>query len=335
MKYSTRSWGKVGDMPGTRACMLEYKKWKYSFLKKNGSPVSLKEYIAVAYNFIANTPENTHRKSLAVGGVALYNVKFNLLATYDESGKPTSLRKPENQLQAYNDLDGASSNGGNSGNSSSNSSASDSASASSSQYDVFYNNAKVRASESKVSAKYAEMKKAIPNLDTEDFLVIYHYTDANYQYINGALWKNERLDDYLYAFKVLLNGALDKLPNRRGKSYRGTRLPQSTIQKYEDAYNSGNTVTETAFLSTSVDEEVAKYYAAIGGRDEDKAVLYIIKGKKGKDVDLISKFGSTFDGEEGEVLFKSGSTFKVTDIEKSPNKGNGNTPLILITLEEM
>ena len=57
--------------------------------------------------------------------------------------------------------------------------------------------------------------------------------------------------------------------------------------------------------------------------------LFIIKSRKGKDIEKIAKFDEDSYGQnEKEVLFCSNSRFKVLDIKEENNK-------IIITLEEV
>lgn len=56
--------------------------------------------------------------------------------------------------------------------------------------------------------------------------------------------------------------------------------------------------------------------------------VFIILSKRGKDIEKIAKFGVDSGQNEKEIVFKSGSRFKVLDIKEAENK-------ITIMLEEV
>jgi NAD:arginine ADP-ribosyltransferase len=70
------------------------------------------------------------------------------------------------------------------------------------------------------------------------------------------------------------------------------------------------------FISASKSPRVANQFGQI---------LLIIFSKNGKSIENISKFGTNSSSNEQKILFPSGSTFNVLDIEEN----NNNTIIIL------
>ena len=125
--------------------------------------------------------------------------------------------------------------------------------------------------------------------------MIVAYTGSAYQTLNAQM-RTGSMDEHLWDMANGLNEALSKLSAREGITYR--HAGQAALNK--EFYKPGRIVEERAFTSTSKSSSFA----------EDGAVTYEIKGYTGRDVTALSKYKS-----ENEVLFRSGTRFKVTSAE--------------------
>ena len=168
---------------------------------------------------------------------------------------------------------------------------------------------------------YANKEKAIEfakkhNLSNAERIAINIYTGKAYKDLNKEL-REGTISEKNKSFETILNSALDKLNPINDTIYRGVNLPESAIKNYIEAFNSNTDITEKAFTSTSFDKNVAIMFS--------KAVSFEIKSKTGRDITELSKFG----WKESEVLFKSGTNFKVTGITQHQS---GN---YTITMEEV
>ena len=111
-----------------------------------------------------------------------------------------------------------------------------------------------------------------------------HYGPVNKEMRIGAMTQEQW--DYAKA----LNDALDKLPPKPSVSVRGTTVPPAALALYQP----GAIVEERAFTSTGK------------GKKFSGPHTFEIHGKTGRDVSKLSSHQS-----ENEVLFKSGTRFKV------------------------
>lgn len=146
--------------------------------------------------------------------------------------------------------------------------------------------------------------------------IIYHYTDYGYESLNEQLRSGQSISE----FGSFLNYSLDKLPDYKGLCYRTIRCSKRDLQKYYLAFNNNSIIIEKSFLSCSKSRLLALQFS--------NSPLFIIWSKKGKDVEKIAKFGIDSGQNEKEIVFKSGSGFKVLEITETENK-------IIITLEEV
>lgn len=130
-------------------------------------------------------------------------------------------------------------------------------------------------------------------LTAEEQFSIAAYTGNHYRCLNGYLRqtkiKNPALDYYIET----LNNALNRLPNYEGIVVRGGKLPPEV----DKLHQVGSVVTYDAFTSASTKK-------SFFGAD-----VFIIFSKTGKPVMSLS-----FNKHEFEVLFKSGTRFKILDV---------------------
>ena len=198
----------------------------------------------------------------------------------------------------------------------------------------FFAPSTVRNSKSAVSG--TNLQSQFPNLDIEDLTAIHHYTDEFYADLNWALRNPASMDDHFRGFNKALNNGVDKLPNHIGTTYRGATIPESVVMsKYKAAFDNGQgNVVEEAFTSTSTNPNIADSFSNDNLNPGDVKVFFTLNGTTGKDVDLISKYGPTFTNSaysESEILFKSGTNFRVTDFQDVTNNGER---IIFVTLTE-
>ena len=121
--------------------------------------------------------------------------------------------------------------------------------------------------------------------------------------------ETRKLEQQARAFQRILNSALGRLPNYIGDVQRGINLQAEEFRKAELMYAVGRMVTEKAFTSTTTDT---------GFRGN---VKFYIESRTGVDVSAASE-----QGHEVEVLFRSGTRFRVVKNEK-----RGETMLITMT----
>ncbi len=144
-----------------------------------------------------------------------------------------------------------------------------------------------------VKAKRMELQ----NIPTEDLVAIKGYTSDDYKMLNTALRKDDkaelkRLEPYIEVAK----SGLRQLPSYKGTVFRGTTLSPEQLARYKQ----GETITEKAFTSTSLDPNSAFY-----GNVKMK-----IESVNGKEISILSNVP-----QEKEVLFKPNTQFKVLNVE--------------------
>ncbi|MDP2542095.1 hypothetical protein CSC81_12795 [Tenacibaculum discolor] len=171
------------------------------------------------------------------------------------------------------------------------------------------------------SGLLADFKSNYPELTELEIISIYRYT-ASSKDLNNALNKvpGFTLSEKLRVHKKVLDAALDKL--RETKAYndfvfRGANLDESlVINKYKK--NEGKEVTEEAFTSSSKLESVADDFIEKFKDPNKVQVKYFIKSIKGVDINKLSHYTRVIGDNQAEVLFKSGTKFKIVSVEKSP-----------------
>lgn len=164
----------------------------------------------------------------------------------------------------------------------------------------------LRAVELSPYIKVVKQKKyddILPTLSIEQKAAVHGYTDAEYGKLNAYLRGEMPSTPHLENYKNLLNNSLDAIPKKyEGVAYRATTLEKSVINQYKKALKSGDPVVHDYFTSTSTKES--------GSFDGN--VRFILQSKTGKDISPASLYDW-----EGEILFKSGTSFKVTKMNKA------------------
>ena len=142
--------------------------------------------------------------------------------------------------------------------------------------------------------------------------IIYKYSDDDFTFvgINKVLRDSEGLS--MPEFAKYLNVALSKLPKTKGiPTYRGIEKADIDFEKLVYAYENKTLWTDYGFFSTSRNRIIADSYGDL---------IFVVSGKNAKSIEKISKFGAGNLENEEEVLFKSGTSFKVLDISTRRNQ---------------
>jgi hypothetical protein len=142
-------------------------------------------------------------------------------------------------------------------------------------------------------------------LAPEEQSALADYSGLGYEDLNDAL-RNSSMDASQQARVDALNQALEKLPPHEGPVFRGTNLPPEVLAQYQP----GAIVSESAFLSTSMDLTVAQSDAFAGN------VEFRILSKSGRDISSFSVIPA-----EQEVLFRTDVPFYVVDRRIEPRTG--------------
>jgi hypothetical protein len=143
---------------------------------------------------------------------------------------------------------------------------------------------------------------AMPELSDEVKAIIYKYTDDAF-IVNDTL--RESKGQKITPYAKHLDTALSILPDYKNIVFRGVRNTASRLKKYQNAFESRETIIEYGFTSASTKKEIAREYGTI--------ILQIFS-KRGKLIQNISKFGSKSGTNEFEVLFRYSTSFNVLEI---------------------
>lgn len=136
-------------------------------------------------------------------------------------------------------------------------------------------------------------------------LAMYGYSADGFRALNTALRDGDpaAIEQYrLYIDAVVLG--LQSMPTFTGTVYRGERVddPAARAAPYIEAFNNGTTVTEAAFISTSMGGVTSNYQGN---------VEFVIHSESGSNIENLTYFGTA----EHEVLFPPGTEFDVLDIQ--------------------
>jgi|GEM_PF-5354703 len=166
-----------------------------------------------------------------------------------------------------------------------------------------------------LARNYFNKLKDAPPPYKEELMGISEYTGKNSLRINDYLRydydKEKRRKKNMDIRVKMINAGLEKMPVHEGTVFRGALLPRFIV----DQYAPGETIKEDAFVSASKKNQVAKGFLNSSLEDEEnESVQYIINSKKGRSVKDVS-----VNPLEEEVLFKSGTSFKVLKNEYNDN----------------
>lgn len=129
-------------------------------------------------------------------------------------------------------------------------------------------------------------------LNEEELSALKYYSDSGYGCLNSYLRSSDNRDENIDYMIQVLNRGLDKLPSYQGVVKRGASLPESI----RESHAVGAVLEYDAFTSTSTN-------SGFSGAD-----MFIIQSQSGKPI-----MGFSAHRSENEVLFKSGTKFKVLD----------------------
>jgi hypothetical protein len=162
----------------------------------------------------------------------------------------------------------------------------------------------------------AEVKKSFhaSGLTDSDISHIRSYTGSGYASTNKAL-RAGAMDEAKWNHVKNLNNAIDKLPPYRATVYRKAQLNA----EQRAFYKPGLIVEERGFTSTS------KKIGTWSG-----STRYSIESKNGRDISNLSNHK-----HEQEVLFKSGSRFKVLKVDVTEATGLMPHPVTTIYMQEV
>ena len=144
--------------------------------------------------------------------------------------------------------------------------------------------------------------RELTELTEHEKAIIYAYSDEGYE-VNAELRKFREL--VTPEFAVHLNAALSKLPSTNAVVHRGIWRMGSVLKMYQEAFKTGEVLTEYGFTSASKSRGIAEQFGEI---------VLDIASKNGKAIEKLTKFGASVMDNEQEVLFKSGSKFLVRSI---------------------
>ena len=160
---------------------------------------------------------------------------------------------------------------------------------------------------------FKQSKSDVPYLlNNPDSLSINKRLVINAYTSNVAYRLNENLrfgknDTKTKIFERTLNHSLDSVANYKGEVRRAMTLKNAgdVLKKYRE--NVGGKIKYNSFLSTTAERSLSKSFTS---ENDSWNVIYVIRSKNGKRIKAYSNAP-----DENEVLFKSGSTFKIKRVD--------------------
>lgn len=188
-----------------------------------------------------------------------------------------------------------------------------------------FTNIKIIKKHLKEQKSNKEYNKNIENgekfgLTVKETSVINAYTSRPFAELNKTLRESENIPNDTKTFERLLNHSLSKLPNFKETTYRGVGKninPEIDFKMFED-WKKDSIITDKAFFSTSKGKNQYSH----------RNIEFIVKGKNGKLIEELSN-----EKGEHEVLFRSGTIFKVADRYYGVNE-TFKTKKLFIIIEE-
>jgi hypothetical protein len=147
-------------------------------------------------------------------------------------------------------------------------------------------------------------KQVLHNINDFQKAIIYKYTDDGYEEINDQL----RLQKPIPQLGKLLIDSLQPLDEYKGLCYRSIKCSKLHLEKYAKAFAEDSVITEPSFLSCSKTKNLAYLFSS--------SPMFVIYSKKGRDVELIAKYGHFSKQNEKEILFLPNTQFKVLDYQE-------------------
>ena len=163
------------------------------------------------------------------------------------------------------------------------------------------------------------MATIFSQLSLAEKALIYHYTGNGYKALNAKLHASQGANRTMVGRGLV--AALAKLPaHQTGMVYSGVKLDATQLQEYLNAFTTKVPVAWPAFLSTSIDVDVAVYFLYTWRKN----CLFLITSKTGRRIELLSVYGANGqypdpDSSEAEVLFSPNTRFKVLEFTPTPD----------------
>lgn len=170
-----------------------------------------------------------------------------------------------------------------------------------------------------------------PELSEAEYHVLRGFVDVDYLRLNLPLraagferWQNgvivalkpfgpDKTTSNFAGAVQTMNAALDKMPTHVGEVHRWAHLgPEDS--KVLESYQPGKVITEPGFMSASIDALPAEKFGGLFWTPPN--VRYVIKSKNAREVSFTYLVAYP---QEREVIFKSGSRFRVTQRRRSGN----------------
>jgi len=156
------------------------------------------------------------------------------------------------------------------------------------------------------SINASQRRLNLPELTEVEASAITTYTGSAYKQLNNSLRDGKYAGDTaLQAYVEAAQHGLAKMPKYQGISSRGMSFGQEELKKVLATYRKGAVIEDSAFVSTSYDEQ-----AAFSGN-----VYMRVNGKTGVNVSQYSKYQG-----EREVLFMPGTRFRIDEVKNEGGK---------------
>jgi len=149
-------------------------------------------------------------------------------------------------------------------------------------------------------------------LTDEEATLINSYTNNLYRPLNRNILDGNT--DGITKFTTeKLNAVLDKVPVFKGTVWR--QVNKSNGEAFIEKLRNSKSITFESFTSTGREDLTTNFKYENLPIGKNRQVYFKIKSKSGRDIVRLSHYF-----EEGEVLFKTGTRFKVNKIVKSEGK---------------
>lgn len=161
--------------------------------------------------------------------------------------------------------------------------------------------------------KNNDLEATYSNISKLEAASLFNYV-LGYQQYDDDDWINVYLvkksegeveaDKFMDALTYVTEQSLQKLPEYEGTVYRGISLEDKFISRYKAAFETGNIITEPAFISTSLE---TRFYDGWNSGNTH----FIIISNHGRIIRDFSSFAS-----QEEIVFAPNSKFKVTEFKR-------------------
>lgn len=170
--------------------------------------------------------------------------------------------------------------------------------------------------------RFFDFTKKYPDMDPNDAVALYYYTESLSYRLNSTLAKKE-YDPYMRQAQVYIDSALKHLPVvEKTALYRGLKREEIDILK---KYKVGEVIEFQEYKSTSDSIQIADAFSTY---HEDYSHIMVIKNAKAYDLIDISHYP-----DEREFLIKARSRFKLIDIELHEERGSKTKKYIVEMLD--